>query len=123
MYRKRNKLIPEDWTEEIEKWEKYYLSNPYQIQQKRTWYEHEMKEKERKERWEPIRMMREMEREKAEKELLQDFFGNYCGHKKKVEMDGYLWCRDCGTQTGRCYGSSVGYNNRHHTMRGKGRKK
>ena len=50
MYRRRNKLKPEDWTEEIEKWEKYYMNDKYQIEKRRTSYEYEMREREAQER-------------------------------------------------------------------------
>ena len=117
-YRRRSRLKPEDWTEEIEKWEKYYMNDEYQIEKRRKDLLQELQEKERKEKWMPIKMMMEMEREEKEKELLLDCDGEYCGHKRKTEMDTMIICYECGKELGRRYGKTVGYNNRNHVMRG-----
>ena len=117
-YRRRNKLKPEDWTEEIEKWEKYYMNDKYQIERRRKAYEYELREKERKERMKLVYAMFWWEKEKRERWKLLDGNGKFCGHYKKGEMDdGLIVCLKCGVEIGRPVGVSVGYNNRHHTMR------
>ena len=119
-YRRRNKLKPEDWTEEIEKWEKYYMNDWYQIERRRKNYEEEIKEKAREERMICVRMFYEWIREEKEKRLLMTPDGKkFCGHYNKGEMeDGIIVCLKCGREIGRRQFQSVGYNNRHHTMRG-----
>ena len=116
-YRKRNKLKPEDWTEEIKQWEKV-VQDPYYIKQRKTWYEEEIREKERQERIKYARVLFDWEREKREKRELLDYNGNFCGHYRKGEMDGMIVCLVCGIITGRKIGGSVGYNFKNHIMRG-----
>ena len=118
-YRRRSKLIPEDWTEEIERWERYYMNDKYQIERRRKIYEDEIKEKEREERRICVRMIFEWEREKEEKRRLKGPDGKFCGHYKKAEMDGYMVCLRCGLMLERIYGCSNGYNHKNHVMRGR----
>ena len=118
-YRRRSKLKPEDWTEEIEKWEKYYLNNEYLIRQTKIWYEHEMREKERKERNIMLKIIRDIKREKEEKQLLKDYDGRYCGHRHKMQINGTKICYHCGLELGKCYAVSVGYKFKNHVMRGR----
>ena len=121
-YRRRSKLKHEDWTEEIEKWERIYQEEWFIDLQRRNLLD-EQRRKKIEERIAPLRFMTLMRKEEEEKELLLDCDGKYCGHKRKIEMDGMSVCWDCGRELGRCYGSrDVGYHFRNHTMRG-GRKK
>ena len=120
-YRRRNKLKPEDWTEEIEKWERIY-QEPWFIDVQRRKILYEQQEREAKERREPRSYIFRWKREEEEKELLLDAYGNYCGHKKKAEMNGLKICLICGRELGRHYGGSVGYSFRNHTMRGRAKK-
>ena len=119
MYRRRNILKPEDWSEEIKEWERTY-QDPYHIKQRKTRYEWEMEEIERKERLGyilPIILLKEMEEKERE---LQDADGNFCGHYKKGEMDndGLIVCLKCGVITGRHRSTrSVGYNFKNHVMK------
>ena len=121
MYRRRSKLKPEDWTEEIEQWERIY-QDKYFIELQRSKLLDEQRRKKIEERIAPLRIISQMVSE-AEKELLLDCDGNYCGHKRKIEMNAISVCWECGRELGRCYGSNVGYHFRNHTMRGQRSKK
>ena len=117
-YRRRSKLKPGDWSEEIEKWEKIYQENWFINLQKRNLLD-EQRRKKIEERIAPLRLIKEMEKEEIKKELLLDCDGNYCGHKRRIEFNGKFVCWDCQRVLGKCYGSrDVGYNFRNHTMRG-----
>ena len=118
-YRRRSKLIPEDWTEEIEEWEKYYMNDEYQIEKRRNDLLYEQQEKKHKERRELALPIFLWKKEEEKKELLLDADGKYCGHKKKGEMDGLIICLICGRILGRRIGGSVGYHFKNHTMRGR----
>ena len=121
-YRKSNKLKPEDWTKEIEEWEKHY-QEPWFIEKRRFSYEDEIREREAKERRMYANFAFLLRKWEEEEQLLLDYDGNFCGHYKKGEMDdGIIVCWDCGRELGRCYGGSVGYNFRNHTMRGRKKK-
>ena len=116
-YRRRSKLRPEDWSEEIEKWERIYQQQWF-IDLQRRKIRDEQKEKEHQERRELLRPFLMWKKKEEEKKLLHDCDGNYCGHRRKVEMDGMKVCWDCGRELGKCYGSrDVGYNFKNHTMR------
>ena len=120
-YRRRSKLIPQDWTEEIEEWEKYYMNNPYLIQQRKTWYEWEMKKRASQERRECIKILYSWKKEEeAKRFLLTPDEEKFCGHYQKGEMDdGTIVCLDCGRDLGRQQHHGTSYNHRNHVMRGK----
>ena len=118
-YRRRSKFKHEDWTEEIEKWERIYQEQWYiDLQKDKLRYEQQEKEHEERRKWTfPIFLWK---KEEEKKELLLDCDGNYCGHKKKGEMDdGMIVCWKCGRILGRHIGGSVGYHFKNHTMRGR----
>ena len=122
-YRRRSKLKPEDWTEEIEKWERVYQEHWF-IESSRIRYEHDIREE--KAQYERIaaKIKFDWKKEKEHKQWVLDSDGKFCGHFTKSEMnDGIIICWHCGKQLGRRIWGSVGYNNRHHTMRGQRSKK
>ena len=112
-YIKNNKLKPQDWTEEIEIWETYYMNDKYQIEKRRTDLLYEYQQRETEERIAPLKIIWKEE----EKLLLQDCDGKYCGHRRKIEMNGIIVCYDCGRELGRCIAVSVGYGFRNHVMK------
>ena len=121
MYRRRSKLIPEDWTEEIEKWERIY-QDKYFIELQRSKLLDEQRRKEIEERIAPLRIISQMQKEEKKKELLLDCDGNYCGHKRRIEINAMSVCWDCGRKLEKCYSSNVGYYFKNHTMRGREKK-
>ena len=116
-YRRRSKLIPEDWTEEIEKWERVYRDK-YFVELQRSKLLDEQRRKKIEERIAPLKIIWAMDREEDSEAALLDCDGEYCGHKTKIQMNAMIVCHDCGKELGRRYGRDVGYNNRNHVMRG-----
>ena len=151
-YRKRNKLIEENWHPEIEWWEKK-LADPKRLLDcdgeycrhkrkvelpliKKVFYRKRNKLSPEDwhpeiEWWEkkivdpkriPYMIMRIMEKAEEDEERLLDCDGEYCGHKRKVDFEGKYVCWDCGRELGRHIGSSIGYHFKNHTMRSVGKK-
>ena len=100
------------------------MNDWYEIRKRREKYELEIREKEREERLKDVYAIFLWESEAAERRLLLTPDGKkFCGHYKKGEMeDGIIVCLKCGREIGRRQFQSVGYNNRHHTMRGRKKK-
>ena len=100
-YRKSNKLYPENWHDEIERFEKEINDPSYHFK----------------------RQMRILKKQEEDEEALLDANGNYCGHKDKGWFGHQFVCGDWGLIFDKGSYGSVGYFFKNHVMRPTRKKK